>query len=111
MKLNPLNDMARTCRLLSLSLLLAVGLAGCKTSRHLKFSVRRICLPFLQSAADGKFYKDATLTVNGTMKLLKEECMQISLDADTSYGGGNMEVTPDEILLVDRMGKRYVRNT
>mgnify|MGYP007003598572 FL=1 len=34
MKLNLLNDMARICRLLSLLLLLAVGLAGCKTSRH-----------------------------------------------------------------------------
>ena len=59
MKLNLLNDMARICRLLSLLLLLAVGLAGCRDFASLKFSVRRICLPFLQSAADGT-HKDAT---------------------------------------------------
>lgn len=32
-------------------------------------------------------------------------------DADTSYGGGTYGSHPDEILLVDRMGKRYVRAT
>lgn len=90
--------------------------AGCGACRlqdfaSLKFSVRRICLPFLQSAADGT-HKDATLTVNGTMKLKKEECMQISfLMPILRTEVARMEVTPDEILLVDRMGKRYVRAT
>ena len=57
-------------------------------------------------------HKDATLTVNGTMKLKKEECMQISfLMPILRTEVARMEVTPDEILLVDRMGKRYVRAT
>ena len=102
MKLNLLNDMARTCRLLSLLLLLAVGLAGCKTSRHSSsLSGESACLS-----------SKVQLTVNGTMKLKKEECMQISfLMPILRTEVARMEVTPDEILLVDRMGKRYVRAT
>ena len=77
MKLNLLNDMARICRLLSLLLLLAVGLAGCKTSRHSSsLSGESACLSSKVQLTVP--HKDATLTVNGTMKLKKEECMQIS---------------------------------
>ena len=111
MKLNLLNDMARTCRLLSLLLLLAVGLAGCKTSRHSSsLSGESACLSSKVQLTVP--HKDATLTVNGTMKLKKEECMQISfLMPILRTEVARMEVTPDEILLVDRMGKRYVRAT
>ena len=108
MKLNLLNDMARTCRLLSLLLLLAVGFAGCKTSRHSSsLSGESACLSSKVQLTVP--HKDATLTVNGTMKLKKEECMQISfLMPILRTEVARMEVTPDEILLVDRMGKRYV---
>ena len=83
MKLNLLNDMARTCRLLSLLLLLAVGLAGCKTSRHSSsLSGESACLSSKVQLTVP--HKDATLTVNGTMKLKKD----FLSDADTSYGGG-----------------------
>ena len=111
MKLNLLNDMARICRLLSLLLLLAVGLAGCKTSRHSSsLSGESVCLSSKVQLTVP--HKDATLTVNGTMKLKKEECMQISfLMPILRTEVARMEVTPDEILLVDRMGKRYVRAT
>ena len=111
MKLNLLNDMARTCRLLSLLLLLAVGLAGCKTSRHSSsLSGESACLSSKVQLTVP--HKDATLTVNGTMKLKKKECMQISfLMPILRTEVARMEVTPDEILLVDRMGKRYVRAT
>ena len=111
MKLNLLNDMARICRLLSLLLLLAVGLAGCKTSRHSSsLSGESACLSSKVQLTVP--HKDATLTVNGTMKLKKEECMQISfLMPILRTEVARMEVTPDEILLVDRMGKRYVRAT
>ena len=104
MKLNLLNDMARTCRLLSLLLLLAVGLAGCKTSRHSSsLSGESACLSSKVQLTVP--HKDATLTVNGTMKLKKEECMQISfLMPILRTEVARMEVTPDEILLVDRMG-------
>ena len=105
MKLNLLNDMARICRLLSLLLLLAVGLAGCKTSRHSSsLSGESACLSSKVQLTVP--HKDATLTVNGTMKLKKEECMQISfLMPILRTEVARMEVTPDEILLVDRMGE------
>ena len=47
--------------------------------------------------------KDAVFTVNGTMKLISGERIRTEV--------ARMEVTPEEILLVDRMGKRYVRAT
>ncbi len=89
MKLNLLNnnDAARACRLLSLLMLLAVGLAGCKTSSHSgALSGESACLSSKVQLTVP--HKDATLT-------------EVA----------RMEVTPDEILLVDRMGKRYVRAT
>ena len=94
-----------------LLLLLAVGLAGCKTSRHSSsLSGESACLSSKVQLTVP--HKDATLTVNGTMKLKKEECMQISfLMPILRTEVARMEVTPDEILLVDRMGKRYVRAT
>lgn len=114
MKTNLLNnnDVAvRACRLLSLLFLLAVGLSGCKTSRQSgSLSGESACLSSKVQLTVP--HKDATLTVNGTMKLKKEERVQISflmpiLRAEVA----RMEVTPDDILLVDRMGKRYVRAT
>ena len=97
MKLNLLNDMARTCRLLSLLLLLAVGLAGCKTSRHSSsLSGESACLSSKVQLTVP--HKDATLTVNGTMKLKKEECMQISfLMPILRTEVARMEVTPDSV--------------
>ena len=56
--------------------------------------------------------KDAVFTVNGTMKLISGERMQLSfLMPIIRTEVARMEVTPEEILLVDRMGKRYVRAT
>lgn len=56
--------------------------------------------------------KDAVLTVDGTMKLQNGERMQLSLLMPILRSEvARMEVTPDEILLVDRMNKRYVRAT
>lgn len=75
MKLNLLNnnDAARACRLLSLLMLLAVGLAGCKTSSHSgALSGESACLSSKVQLTVP--HKDATLTVNGTMKLKKKEC-------------------------------------
>lgn len=96
---------------MSLLMLLAVGLAGCKTSSHSgALSGESACLSSKVQLTVP--HKDATLTVNGTMKLKKKECMQISfLMPILRTEVARMEVTPDEILLVDRMGKRYVRAT
>ncbi len=111
MKPNLLNDLAaRTLRLWSLLLLLAVGLAGCKTSRTAGVSGESACLSSKVQLTVP--HKENTLTVNGTMKLKREECMQLSfLMPILRTEVARMEVTPNEILLVDRMGKRYVRAT
>ena len=54
--------------------------------------------------------KDALFTVNGTMKLISGERVQLSfLMPILRSEVARVEVTPDELLLVDRMGHRYVR--
>lgn len=113
MKLKQLNKNAgKAFRFLSFYLLMAVALSGCKTTRQAGSSLSK----------DGGYLsskvlltipnKDAILTVNGTMKLKSGERMQISfLMPILRSEVARMEVTPDEILLVDRMGKRYVQTT
>lgn len=95
-------------RLLWLMTLL-IGLAGCKTSRQ------------IGSKSDETGYlsskvtltvptKDAVLTVNGTMKLKNGERMQLSfLMPILRSEVARIDITPEEIILVDRMGKRYVQ--
>lgn len=112
MKRNLLNNRAaKALRLLSLLFALAVGLAGCKTSRPSgSLSGASACLSSKVQLTVP--HKEATLTVNGTMKLKQNERMQLSfLMPILRTEVARMEVTPDEILLVDRMGKRYVRAT
>ena len=54
--------------------------------------------------------KDALFTVNGTMKLISGERVQLSfLMPILRSEVARVEVTPDELLLVERMGHRYVR--
>ena len=54
--------------------------------------------------------RDAVLTVNGNMKLLRDERIQISLLMPILRTEvARIDFTPDELLLVDRMGKRYCR--
>lgn len=92
-------------------LLLAVALAGCKTSRMAHMGVENT--GYLSSKVQLTVpHKDAVLTVNGTMKLKEGERMQLSfLMPILRTEVARMEVTPDDILLVDRMGKRYVQAT
>lgn len=87
---------------------LLLSLAGCSTSRratgtdaYLSSKVK-LTIP----------YEGSSMTVNGTMKLKSGECMQLSfLMPILRSEVARMEVTPDEVLVVDRMGKRYVRAT
>lgn len=106
------NSVAGTTRLLSFLLLMAVCLAGCKTSRQASSPLAKDS-GYLSSKVQLTVpHKDATLTVNGTMKLKSGERMQISfLMPIIRTEVARMEVTPDDILLVDRMGKRYVQAT
>lgn len=94
-----------------LMLLMVVVLTGCKTTRptssYLKDS--EYLSSKVQLTIPGK---DAILTVNGTMKLKSGERMQLSFQMPILRTEvARLEVTPKDILLVDRMGKRYVQAT
>ncbi|AVM52762.1 uncharacterized protein DUF4292 [Bacteroides zoogleoformans] len=112
MKTNLLNrTVLKAFRYLPLMLLLAICLAGCKTSRMVGKDAEDT--GYLSSKVQLTVpHKDAVLTVNGTMKLKEGERMQLSfLMPILRTEVARMEVTPDTIMLVDRMGKRYVQAT
>ncbi|MDO4164322.1 MAG: DUF4292 domain-containing protein [Bacteroides sp.] len=89
-------------------LLLLLGLGSCSTSRRASTADAYLSSKVKLTVPN----KDASLTLNGTMKLKSGERMQLSfLMPILRSEVARMEVTPDEILLVDRMGKRYVRAT
>ncbi len=89
---------------------LLMGLSGCKTTRkavsalpeedHYLSSKVQLTLP----------YQGDMLTVSGSMKLVKNERMQLSFWMPLLRTEMlRLEVTPDDVLLIDRMGKRYVQ--
>lgn len=88
---------------------LIVCLSGCKTSLKglSSFPEESSCLSSKVQLTVP--HKGSTLTVNGTMKLVKNDRVQFSfLMPILRTEIVRMEVTPEEVLLVDRMGKRYV---
>lgn len=101
-------------------LLVVVILAGCKSSKHLsttttektekKVETSSYLASRLQLTIPSK--KGGSMTVGGTMKLKTHERVQFSLLMPILRTEvARIEVTPDEVLLVDRMNKRYVRAT
>lgn len=105
--------MVGSIRMLPLLLLLTlvVGLSGCKTSRKVTSSLGEP--RFLSSKVQLTIpNKGGTITVNGTMKLVSGERMQLSLLMPILRSEvARLEITPDDVLVVDRMGKRYVQAT
>ena len=93
--------------------LLVISLAGCKTTRKAETSTMPEDARYLSSKVRLTIpTKEAVFTVNGTMKLISGERVQFSfLMPIIRTEVARMEVTPDEILLIDRMGKRYVQAT
>lgn len=88
---------------------LLIGLAGCKTSRQVENDKSET--GFLSSKVVLTVpTKEAVLTVNGTMKLKAGERMQLSfLMPILRSEVARIDIIPDEVILVDRMGKRYVQ--
>ncbi|WP_294617756.1 DUF4292 domain-containing protein [uncultured Bacteroides sp.] len=88
-------------------------LTGCKTTRKAETSGQLESTRCLSSKVRLTVpSKEAVFTVNGTMKLVSGERMQLSFQMPIIRTEvARMDVTPEEILLVDRMGKRYVRTT
>ena len=99
-------------RILPALLLAALCLAGCKTSRRAAGPVSEDS-GFLSAKVQLTVpSNNAVLTVNGTLRLQRGERLQLSfLMPILRTEVARVEVTPDEALLVDRMGKRYVRVT
>lgn len=98
-------------RILPLLLLLSlvVGLSGCKTSRKATSSLGES--RYLSSKVQLTIpTKDGSITVSGTMKLISGERMQLSFLMPIIRSEiARLEITPDDVLVIDRMGKRYVQ--
>jgi tetratricopeptide (TPR) repeat protein len=95
-----------------------VVLAGCKSSKHLatsetKTSTKAPTSSYLASRLQLTIPgKKGSMSVGGTMKMKTHERVQISLLMPILRTEvARIEVTPDEVLLVDRMNKRFVRAT
>lgn len=97
--------------LCALLLVLSVSMSGCRSTRTATSGAEAsgfLSSKVLLTVPHG----NATLTVNGTMKLKQGEVMQLSLLMPILRTEvARIELSPDELLLVDRMGKRYVRTT
>lgn len=101
-------------RKLACLLLIAVVLVGCKSTKNLVVPEVTPAAPTylaskLQLTIPGK---SGSMSVGGTMKMKGNERVQISLLMPILRTEvARIEITPDEILLVDRMNKRFVRAT
>lgn len=94
---------------LLLLLALLAGLSGCKSSRKLTTmpGEPRCLSSRVQLTIPNK---GGTITVNGTLKLVSGQRMQLSFLMPILRSEiARLEVTPDEVIAVDRMGKRYVQ--
>ncbi len=92
-----------------LLLLVAGCLVGCKTSRNIETPIGTEN-QYLSSKVKLTIpTKSAIYTVTGTLKLISGEQLQLSfLMPIFRTEVARIDVTPEELLLVDRMGKRYV---
>lgn len=96
-------------------LLVLVVLAGCKSSKRLatsetKAPVSSYLASKLQLTIPNK--KGGSMSVGGTMKMKTHERVQVSLLMPILRTEvARIEITPDEVLLVDRMNRRFVRAT
>lgn len=95
-------------------LLLMVLLSGCRSHKTMMSSDAAKNYPACLSSKVQLTIpnKNSSFSLNGSMKMKSGERIQLSLLMPIFRTEVvRMEVTPDEILLVDRMNKRYVRAT
>lgn len=103
-----LTSRVRQWRLLILLLLMC--LTGCHTSRHAEYINKDTGCLSSKVTLTIPTSKEAILTVNGILKLKSGERMQISfLMPILRTEVARIDLTPEEVLLVDRMGRRYVQ--
>lgn len=90
-----------------LLLILAVGMASCKSSRSGVAEESEYLSSKVQLTIPNK---ESSFTVNGTMKMKRDDRVQLSLLMPILRSEMvRLEVSPDTILVVDRMNKRFVR--
>ena len=93
-------------------LLLVVMLAGCKSTKNITSSVPVVEPCYLSSKLQLTIPSgsDGSITTGGTMKMKGGERVQLSILMPILRTEiARLEITPDEVLLIDRMNKRYVR--
>ena len=96
-------------------LLVVVVLAGCKSSKRLATSETKVPVSGylaskLQLTIPNK--GGGSMSVGGPMKMKTHERVQVSLLMPILRTEvARIEITPDEVLLVDRMNRRFVRAT
>lgn len=97
-------------KILYLVLIIAV-FTSCKSTKHLltEKSAPSYLSSKVQLTISGK--EGGEITVGGSMKLKSKERIQLSILMPVLRTEvARIEVTPDEILIIDRMNKRYVRS-
>lgn len=93
-------------------LFLLLFLAGCKTTRQATGISKEVSYLSSKVELTVPHKNGNTLTVGGTMKMKCGERVQFSfLMPILRSEVARVEITPDDVLLVDRMGRRYVRAT
>ena len=93
-------------------LLLVVMLAGCKSTKNITSSVPVAEPCYLSSKLQLTIPSgsDGSITTGVTMKMKGGERVQLSILMPILRTEiARLEITPDEVLLIDRMNKRYVR--
>ena len=104
--MNPTNHPLQRAALLALFVVFALSLAGCRSSRsavdegtYLSSKVK-LSLP----------HKDGHLTVNGSLKLVGGQRMQLTMLMPVIRSEIlRIEVTPDTLLIVDRIDRLYMQ--
>lgn len=112
--LNKTYDMRKNARAIALIFLtgLLIGLSGCKTSKKAISNIPEESRYLSSKVQLTVPYHGDLLTVNGSMKLIRDERMQLSLWLPLLRTEMlRIDVTPNDILLIDRMGKRYVQTS
>ncbi len=101
--------MKRKLHILTWMVVVVALLSSCKTSRVVTggSETSRSVSSRLQLTVPNK---SSTLTLNGTMKMQSGERIQLSVLVPILRSEAvRIDLTPEEVLIVDRMNRRYVR--
>lgn len=97
---------------------IAALLVGCKSAKYATVTPpKKVEVPSMPDFLSSKVEltvpsHDNTITIGGLMKMKSHECVQVSLLMPILRTEiVRIEVIPEQILIVDRMNKRYVRAT